>query len=173
MKCNSTLTTLGIRHDYDNGIAKCNGIETLTGHLAKNGTLKELSFEFSYIGDKGVRELSKIASTNTSLTALDLSVVNFKDCTSVVLFLANNRLVRLKLIHNNIKEDGIQLVAQALKLNTSLTNLYLGNLHISLQDIKILSDALKHNTTLKKLNLIPNSIKDRTNMPLLDNRIIL
>ena len=60
--------------------------------------------------------------------------------------------------HNNIGAEGAKYVAEALKVNTSLTKIDLRWNNIGDEGAKYVAEALKVNTSLTKINLFHNNI---------------
>ena len=58
----------------------------------------------------------------------------------------------------NIDKEGLMILVESLRLNTTLTKLYLSGNHIGDTVISVLSSSLKENTTLKELILDHNEI---------------
>ena len=59
---------------------------------------------------------------------------------------------------NNIGAEGAKYVAEALKVNTSLTEIHLGGNNIGAEGAKYVAEALKVNTSLTKIHLSINNI---------------
>jgi Ran GTPase-activating protein (RanGAP) involved in mRNA processing and transport len=54
---------------------------------------------------------------------------------------------------NNIGPDGAKYVAEALKVNTSLTKIFLRGNNIGAEGAKYVAEALKMTTSLRKIEL--------------------
>ena len=70
----------------------------------------------------------------------------------------NTSLTQLDLSYNDISAQGVAALAEALKHNTSLTQLDLSDNDISDQGAADLAEALKQNTSLTQLDLTDNDI---------------
>jgi hypothetical protein len=70
----------------------------------------------------------------------------------------NTTLTTLGLRNNQIGNDGAKLIAEALKINKTLTTLNLGGNNIDKDGAELIADALKENKTLTTLNLYHNNI---------------
>ncbi|CAF4568471.1 unnamed protein product, partial [Rotaria magnacalcarata] len=57
---------------------------------------------------------------------------------------------------NNFTNGGIKILADALKTNSTISDLDLSENNLTSECVKILADALKYNTTLKILDLSRN-----------------
>ena len=72
----------------------------------------------------------------------------------------NTSLTSLFLSFNSIGDEGANSLSEALRVNTSLTSLKLSNNSIGDEGAKSLSEALRLNTSLSSLDLCHNSIGD-------------
>ncbi|KJE97820.1 TKL/IRAK protein kinase [Capsaspora owczarzaki ATCC 30864] len=72
----------------------------------------------------------------------------------------NTTLTQLHLMDNQIGDIGAQAMAEALKVNTKVTQLYLGTNQIGHGGAQAIAEALKVNTTLNDLDLGENMIGD-------------
>ncbi|CAF1153760.1 unnamed protein product, partial [Didymodactylos carnosus] len=72
----------------------------------------------------------------------------------------NETLEELYISNNNISNEGATSIADALKANTTLWKLYFSNNNISNEGATSIADALKVNTTLWKLDISNNNISN-------------
>jgi hypothetical protein len=72
----------------------------------------------------------------------------------------NSSLTTLYISWNKMGDEGIKYLSESLKSNSSLTKLDLDNNKIGKEGIKYLSESLKSNSTLTKLFLCNNEIGD-------------
>ncbi|KJE96901.1 TKL/IRAK protein kinase [Capsaspora owczarzaki ATCC 30864] len=72
----------------------------------------------------------------------------------------NTSLKALDLRVNQIGDAGAQAIAEALKVNTTLTHLYLDECHIGVVGAQAIAEALKVNTVLTEIYLRDNQIGD-------------
>ena len=70
----------------------------------------------------------------------------------------NISLTEIDLNLNNIGAEGAKYVAEALKVNTSLTKIYLSSNNIGDEGAKYVAEALKVNTSLTEIGLDDNDI---------------
>ena len=71
-----------------------------------------------------------------------------------------NLINSLNLAGNEISDDGVKAIAEALKENTSVTNLDLRYTKIGDDGAKAIAEALKKNTSVTNLDLSSNKISD-------------
>ena len=64
----------------------------------------------------------------------------------------------INLYYNNIGAEGAKYVAEALKVNTSLTEIHWGGNNIGAEGAKYVAEAWKVNTSLRKNNLYCNNM---------------
>ena len=189
LKINTSLTKLGLL-----GAACDTGIAALAEALHTNRTLKELVLCDPDIGATGASALAQALKTNTTLKRLFLKrlgsvgifgigpAISFalaeglKGNTSLgELYLSydigtsgasalaealkvNSTLTKLLLLDNNIGAAAATALAEALKSNRGLMELFLCNNNIGFAGAAALAEALKVNTTLITLNLSNNNI---------------
>eukprot|EP00567_Pseudictyota_dubia_P000348 CAMPEP_0197464702 /NCGR_PEP_ID=MMETSP1175-20131217/64157_1 /TAXON_ID=1003142 /ORGANISM="Triceratium dubium, Strain CCMP147" /LENGTH=365 /DNA_ID=CAMNT_0043000687 /DNA_START=135 /DNA_END=1232 /DNA_ORIENTATION=+ len=72
----------------------------------------------------------------------------------------DSSFTRLNLWNKRIGDEGVSVLADALRVNTSLKVLVLGGNSIGDEGVSVLADALRVNTSLEKLHLSGNSISD-------------
>ena len=136
-----TITEISI---YYTKVTKDN---IISSQLSNNTTLKGLEITDGSIIDDGVITLVQSLKYNKSITRLDLS--NNPDITSASaqslaeLLLHNNTLEDLNLYHTNIDSNGILVLAETLKTNKRLRELFLDKQH------KQTCHALPYYTTIK------------------------
>ncbi|CAF1561785.1 unnamed protein product [Didymodactylos carnosus] len=70
----------------------------------------------------------------------------------------NRTLSRLYISNNNISNEGATSIADALKINETLTELYIGENNISNEGATSIADALKTNKTLTELYIGKNKV---------------
>lgn len=166
-KPSSKLIDLELKHNDE---LTDEGASMLGGALAKNNTLKRLSFAGNeHIGSSGWVAFSKCLG-NSSITKLDsinLSETSLDDEGVDALGSAlthNSTLKVLDLSNNNsISEVGWKALFEHLRNTTSLEKLFLCHNSIDDECVAVLSDALEQqNTSLKELDLSHiNSISTR------------
>ena len=87
--------------------------------------------------------------------------LSLEGCKKLADFVAgSNRVRALSLSHNFIGDDGLLVLCQGLKLNSSVTSLELPNNNIGNRGVKDLCDAVKKNANLTQLQLSNNKISD-------------
>ena len=69
---------------------------------------------------------------------------------------------------NSIGDEGATALAEALKVNTTINDMYLGKNSIGDEGATALAEALKVNTTITTLDLRNNSIGDEGKVAVLD-----
>ncbi|CAF1313294.1 unnamed protein product [Rotaria sordida] len=114
----------------DNNYITSEGITILVNSLYNNNTLIELNLYSNRLYDKGLYPFVKLLSDNYSV------------------------LQKLHLGSNRISNEGVQLLAEILKTNTTLTVLCLDSNRISDEGVHFLANTLiHHNKTLQELSL--------------------
>ncbi|KAL8569742.1 hypothetical protein ACOMHN_007265 [Nucella lapillus] len=105
------------------------GAFRLAENLMHNFNLRYLNLSCNRITRDGVKELAKVLKQNTALETLDMSNNRLEDdgATHIAeaLALFNTRLRCLVVAYNNIRSDGLCAIADAMKTNTTLTNVYI------------------------------------------------
>ncbi|KAF9928709.1 hypothetical protein BGZ67_006820, partial [Mortierella alpina] len=81
-------------------------------------------------------------------------------CQELAVALKTNSILTTLVFHNSIESDGMKVLAEALKINKTLTNLNLQGNAIGVNGERALAEALKINKTLTNLNLQDNSLGD-------------
>ncbi|KAK7494099.1 hypothetical protein BaRGS_00014572 [Batillaria attramentaria] len=105
------------------------GMTRLSETLVENSKLTYLDLSCNRITRDGVKELAKVLKLNTPLETLDLGYNRLEDDGAMhlaeVLGTFNNTLKCLVIVSNNIGSAGLCAIADALKTNFSLTNIYI------------------------------------------------
>ena len=105
-----------------------------------------------------INKLKKINLTTQNLQQNNIGDEGIKELTEALK--TNTTLTTLNLQQKNIGDEDIKALAEALKTNTTLTTLNLQQNNIGDEGIEALAEALKTNKTLKTLNLQQNNIGD-------------
>ena len=140
LMANRTLTTLNI----DGNVMSAECATHLAEMLKVNTTLETLSITLSFLdadSDGCLRALAEALTDNLTLKRLDVS---------------QNRTEFV-----GLHAEGLAHLAEALKVNQSLTKLDLAASLIDDEGALLFVEALKVNRTLEDLNLSNNSIKNR------------
>ena len=134
------------------------GLIILSNELEHNTSLETLYLSQNFITDLGIESLAKILSNNhyTNLTFLSLDHNSIKDYGALCLanmLRVNRILTDLWLSYNQIGNDGLQVLIEVLTFdNNTLIQLYLnGNKFINDLSIKCLMHMFKLNRKLNKL----------------------
>ena len=122
------------------------GVSILAEVLHNNTTLEGLYIFSNRVGDKGIYSLAQVLAEN------------------------NSTLKTLSLGWNGITDEGAEYLAEMLKTNRTLSELWLPCNKISDQGVKLLANALiQYNTSLKTLSLDVNeSVSDSSVSFLID-----
>jgi Ran GTPase-activating protein (RanGAP) involved in mRNA processing and transport len=112
------------------------GISILADALNNNNQKLEILWLYdNQVCDDGIYFLAKILSTN------------------------NTTLKKLDLGKTNITDEGVKHLAQMMKINKTLTDLFLNDNEITDDGVEILTDAIQnHNTTIQSLYLSGNKL---------------
>ena len=125
---------------------------------------KHHDFCSNSIGDVGMKLLSNFLLANekifTCIEFLNLSsnCLTSQSATAISNIIQKGNLVMLGLSCNDLGENGIAEISQALTVNSTLKNLYLSLNDIGINGAKSLAIALSHNHTLEFLTISNNKI---------------
>jgi hypothetical protein len=122
---------------------------------------QQLFLSHNNITSIGSLTIAESLKNNSTLKCLSLSFNNLRDegvqYLANILSLNNSKLETLSLHATGITDEGVQHLVDMLENNTVLSWLYLGQNEISDQGVHLLTDALTHhNKTLKVLSLSLN-----------------
>lgn len=112
-----------------NNLEDDSGVEIVRS-LRTNTILTRISFSDNKLGERTAKEIAEVLKTNRSLTYLNIS-------------------------NNNLGDSG-EDIANAIKENTSLTNLYLISCQLTKESVMALANALDKNKTLTKIDISYN-----------------
>uniref|UniRef100_UPI00398F0A69 leucine-rich repeat-containing protein 34-like n=1 Tax=Pristiophorus japonicus TaxID=55135 RepID=UPI00398F0A69 len=105
------------------------GVQQLCEKLIKNQTLRFLDLRCNQISRDGAKSLATLLKHNTPLKILDLTANRIEDDGMVYISEAlrymNDQLIALSVARNSITSIGLVALANALKSNTTLTNVYI------------------------------------------------
>ena len=114
--------------------------------------LHELKLDWVYRGVEGILRREKTKQLRDgSLFDIYLELNNFgaKEAKAIAEALkVNTSLTSINLSTNNIGAEGAKTIGEALKVNTSLTEIYLADNKIGAEGAKAIGEALKVNTSL-------------------------
>lgn len=167
LKKNNTLECLEI---YDGGSINDEAAEILADALKKNSKLARLSMRnASAISIRGITLLVEALETKKTLSHFSYvdeawyslrSYTTYNKVaplfvTAFATLLKKNKggVTTLDFSKNDLSSEDIQVLADALKTNTTLINLSLNDNLIREEGVKTLAAALEQNSTLKQLNL--------------------
>ncbi|CAF1089309.1 unnamed protein product [Adineta steineri] len=122
-----------------------------------------LWFSDNQLTSQSVSILASTLHNNTTLEGLSLCHNGINDVNishlSQILSDSKTKLNRLALTSNEITDEGVQYLAEMLKTNHSLTQLWLGSNQITDRGMQYLADVLAHrNRTLHVLSLTWNKL---------------
>jgi Ran GTPase-activating protein (RanGAP) involved in mRNA processing and transport len=138
------------------------GIEALGGTLKRNNSLRELCFRGIKLTIPAMTSLANALKINKRLTELRLHS-DIDDEGAIVLadaLRSNTSLTEVDLYNNRIGDRGVAAIGEALMVNASLIRLYLHKNNIGDEGVKSLAMALYVNTSLTDLYLSYNGIRD-------------
>jgi hypothetical protein len=107
--------------------------------------------------------VADLKSNNPRVTSANVQLRDIGDTQAVAEALESNRtLTALSMVYAaiSIGDAGAEAIAKALKVNSSLTDLYLMHNAIGDPGAKAIAKALESNCTLTKMNLCHNAIGD-------------
>lgn len=134
------------------------GAKFISQALLKTGSVATLILDCNYIQDEGVTYICEGLAVNSQLRHLSLSrnYIGPPGCQSLANVLSSrqpSQLQHLDLQWNNIRDEGVAVLAVALAVNSTLTHLNLARNFITDAGLASMADAIKANTSLKYLNL--------------------
>ncbi|XP_073344187.1 leucine-rich repeat-containing protein 34 [Pagrus major] len=110
------------------------GMERLTEGLRLNHSLRYLDLRCNRVTRDGVHHLSKVLKQNPTLEVIDLSSNRIEDEGAVYLSEAvawpGCVLRELSVSSNNIRTEGLLSLARAMKVNTTLSHIYIWGNHL-------------------------------------------
>ncbi|XP_030254037.1 leucine-rich repeat-containing protein 34 isoform X1 [Sparus aurata] len=110
------------------------GMERLTEGLLLNHSLRYLDLRCNRVTRDGVRLLAKVLKQNPTLEVIDLSYNRIEDEGAVYLSEAvsgpGSVLRELSVSSNNIRTEGLLSLAQAMKVNPTLSHIYIWGNHL-------------------------------------------
>lgn len=130
--------------------------------LESNKTVLNLALDNNGIRDRGATALAKALEVNRTLLYLKLSCANYikkEGAQALAAMLhVNDTLLSLNLSHQDLQNDGISDIGNALKKNYSLKSLTLDIFKPdeNITGLKILALGLEENTSLKSFDLAGN-----------------
>ena len=128
--------------------------------LQSDNNIQELWYVDEITDPKYVRKFLQccldVQHVNLTGTMIDDQVLIFYDC-----FMNNSTVTELNLSSNNITDEVVKRLAEAIQVNTTLLSLDISCNTISDDGMSSISDCLKINSTLCKLNLSNNKITDQ------------
>jgi len=152
---NNTITKLNIGLNYFPFSAICDGI-------ARCSSLTELDFSYLEMGEgTALDDFISAMTNNTTIKQMILFSNKFTERHGEKIGTMINTLEGLKsldLSFNDLGDEGMDCICQAIKDNTHLTQLTIGANGLSSSCGKSVEDLLVNNTTLTSLNLIDNRI---------------
>lgn len=141
----------------------------LLDRLKQNeSSLKYIVFSSRDLGHQGVKTLSEALCCNSSLDSLDISSnrIEAAGCTYIALLLhhqnmklSSGGIKNLILGDNDIRDEGVRSIANALENNEVLESLWIDNNCIGSSGLDLLAHSLVKNNTLERLHLKHNSFQ--------------
>ncbi|CAG8470302.1 13539_t:CDS:2, partial [Dentiscutata heterogama] len=132
----------------------------LVKSLEKNRTLKTLNLSNCNIRNSVVTALEKALQTNDILTDLDLSYNALPMSNLIKALERNNSLTKLNISYRDFHLKEIEALANVLKVNDTITHLYLSRTMDDPENGKVLFEALEVNKKLTDLDLSRNNIRE-------------
>ncbi|XP_051839107.1 leucine-rich repeat-containing protein 34 isoform X2 [Antechinus flavipes] len=143
LRINSSLIEIHLcKHDMKNF-----GMEQLCKALLLNTTLRYLDVSCNRITRDAMKYLGELLKRNNVLEVIDLSSNRIEDEGSLYLTEAlafyNTSLKALSIVSNNISGEGLIAFSDALKTNTTLSNLYIWGNKFDSQTCEAFSNLIK------------------------------
>ena len=136
--------------------------KSLVEALTTNTHLKELNISTNALQNDIIKHLSHVIGVNQCLNKLHLQKCSITSISEgFAAALANNKhLEELDISGNALGGDGIQYLAQALRVNRGLRILSLKTCSLTSLSAKSIAEALTTNTHLEELNTTDNALCD-------------
>ena len=157
IKCNTCLEEL---HLYNNNL-QLSAVEILQ-ELKRISSLKKLDLNSNTLSEKVANDLADVIKSNTCLEELHLENNNLQSSAIVILksLKLTTNLRKLNLNGNNISKKVVHDLAEVIKHNTCLEELYLGGNNLQPSAVIVLH-ALKGISSLRKLSLNSNNMSEK------------
>lgn len=164
LRSNSSVTDLDLTK---NGITNV-GCRILAAALKNrktrnNSSLRRLILEGNQISDVGTRALcDALPGTGIQILKVGKQKIGERGCQAIaaLLRLTECPLRKLDLRSCGLADLGATIIAEAIKVNSSLQSLCLGRNNIGDESLNFFSVALQHNTTLQTLDMQYNHFTD-------------
>ena len=155
---NRTLKVLDLS---GNSSITARGVTFLADALKTNTTLTTLILSKTNVKQKACVALSSMLAVNKTLTTLDVSCNNIGDrgVKALFKFIRKSSLTTLSIANNIITSAGANVLAEALRDDTTLTSIDISNNNFDTKGIRALLDSgLQYNRGLRKLSISNNGI---------------
>jgi len=126
--------------------------------LKINKTILYLNLNWNFIDDQEMEIFSEVLKNNKIIQYFGLQWSNYskmKYLSKSLIF--NKTIIELKLIQNNIDDNGVKNLSDMLKKNTTIKSINLHGNKISNKGIRYIADMLKINKTLEEITLYVNN----------------
>ena len=135
---------------------------TKTTSVKQKNTKTNKSLKMS--GDKTINDVIEAISTSKkTIEALGLSTINLKDNTELVNKMVDalkiNKVIKVLKCKNEIGPAGVSKIVDILKVNSTITDIYLDSCNIGDDGAKYLAEMLKVNKTIVCLSINENNIR--------------
>jgi len=155
LKINCSLMKLDISSNEfvdASGVVDASGSQAVAGMLEVNRSLLTLNLNNTTLGNDGLHDLAYSLQNNCTLTELSLASIEVTEIFHFAILLKSYHYLQiLDLSYNKIGIQGGNLLAEALRSNTSLKKLDLSS--CELMDIAQLANMLHTNRSLSALRL--------------------
>jgi Ran GTPase-activating protein (RanGAP) involved in mRNA processing and transport len=133
--------------------------------LGTNRTLKDINVGYNTIPDACGAAIANALANNRTVTRFDFTANDLKldACRGFAILLAannNSSLEHLNLAQNQLRDQGVVMIAGALQTNTTLKSLTLAETQMTAVSCSILAASLLQNSTLERLNIADNRVRD-------------
>ncbi len=131
------------------------GAIALADALRINKCLQTLILDSNYITEKGIIAIARALRKNTALRALEISSMEYtlEAIREIAKMLMVNKTLQRLDISEQMLENGMKLVLEALLHNTTLTSLLVRSCHFDPVSLQSLTNLLTYNQTLRTLTL--------------------
>eukprot|EP01125_Pyxidicula_operculata_P016198 TRINITY_DN5547_c0_g1_i1.p1 TRINITY_DN5547_c0_g1~~TRINITY_DN5547_c0_g1_i1.p1 ORF type:complete len:660 (-),score=77.88 TRINITY_DN5547_c0_g1_i1:134-2113(-) len=150
------------------------GVDNFRHNIQTNSTLQTLDLSGNKINDNGANCLNILINSNSSITTLILEEINMSEGGVESLSAIMGSLKNLNIRGNEIGDEGLNHLIEALKQNNSLTCLNLKCTQITVRGVTKLKEGLNSNTTLTSLDISDNDLSGQCYIELMksNNNIV-
>ncbi|MDF2965847.1 MAG: hypothetical protein K0Q51_1235 [Rickettsiaceae bacterium] len=136
------------------------GITELFNALSVNKTIENLELDRNIILQSGVEAIAEFLNGNSNIKFLSLNSARLdnKAAEALAKTINSTNMMVLHIARNNISDEGVKAIAEALKENSAIVSLDLSDNNFGAEGMQALAEAIEYNGTLSHLEPPFNSI---------------